>query len=217
VGATWAAKQLGGDYFDYFIHMGRLNLIVADIMGKGVAAALLMSILRSHFRTVFQHSAQLSTANVNRFNEMVYADFKPQRAFATVLLMSLNLSTHELAVLSAGHHAPLLAGPNGITEIVTTSVPALGLFNRPVDGQAVHRIRLRPGEALLAYTDGVLDAVSDGGERFGSQRLKDAFAAAYLEQREPLHLLHAVRKSVDQFASVQPDDTTLCVLQRNHA
>lgn len=217
VGATRAAKQLGGDYFDHFIHRGCLNMIVADIMGKGVAAALLMAILRSHFRTVFQQDSRLTPANLNRFREMVYSDFKPQRAFATVLLISLDLTTHELSVLSAGHHPPLLASPSGITEIIKVSVPALGLFNQPIDEKAVQRIPLRPGEALLAYTDGVLDAVSDGGERFGPERLRDALAAAYAGQSEPVHLLQAVRAAVERFASDQPDDTTLCLLTRNHA
>lgn len=214
-GETLAAKQLGGDYFDYFVQQGRLNVIVADIMGKGVSAALLMAILRSHFRTVFQQNPRLSVSNVNRFSELVYADFKPQRAFATVLLMSLNLNNHELSVFSAGHHAPLLAGPGGVRDLIPVTMPALGLFNRSIDGKAVQKYRLRPGEALLAYSDGIPDAVSDVGERFGTARLRDVLAAAYLERTEPAQLLHAVRIAVDQFAASQPDDSTLCVLQRN--
>lgn len=217
VGATIPAKQLGGDYFDYFVHGDRMHIIVADIMGKGVSAALLMSILRSHFRTVFQHSTALTSTNINRFSEMVYGDFKPQRAFATILLVSLHLTTREVSVFSAGHYSPMVAGPDGIREGVQRGGPALGLFNRPVQPGAIQQIELRPGEALLAYTDGVLDALNEQGERFGSERLRNAFASAHHAHTEPPQLLQAIRQAIDQFALEQPDDTTLLVLRRNHA
>ncbi len=215
LGETLAAKQVGGDYFDYFVHAGRLVVIVADVMGKGVSAALLMAILRSHFRTVFQHNSRLSTTNLKRFSELVYADFRPQRAFATVLLMSLELDSHELSVFSGGHHSPLLIGPDGVKELVHMRGPALGLMKGSVGKSTIQKLRLQPGEALLAYSDGILDAVSDGGERFGLTRLKTALLMVHRDPLAATQLLHAVRSAIAPFAANHPDDSTLCLLHRN--
>lgn len=208
-GATWPAKHLGGDYFDYFIHRRTLYAMVADIMGKGVSAALLLSILRSHFRRVFQRGARLTLATANRLAEMVHHDFKPQRAFTTALVLALDLETLRLAVLCAGHPPPLLYRGGGVAAACTARAPALGLKEGPLPPEAVQAVPLQPGDVVLAYTDGATDLLGPGGQRYGRERLQAAFARSAATAAGPEALLAALRAELDAFATQQPDDTTL--------
>lgn len=209
-GSSWPAKHLGGDYFDYFERDGRLNVIVADIVGKGVSAALLMSILRSHFRSVLWEEP-LGPSALNRINRLIYQDFRPQRAFATALLMSLDLQTCELTLVAAGHPVPLVAREGALIEPFQTGAPSLGLFDRPIRDSAFHTMQLQGADTLLAYSDGATDTIGECGERFGPNRLTESYAAAVLRHEDPCAILETVVEDIRRFTVHQPDDTTVCV------
>lgn len=215
LGRSWPAKAVGGDYFDYAVAGEYLNIVVADIMGKGVSAALLMSILRSHIRTVWDASPGLTAKSVAQLSQLVHRDFQPHRSFVTVLLINIHLASRELSLFMAGSHAPLLVRGTALSEPFTRRAPVMGLLNQAPAPDLIHHMTLAPGDTLLAYTDGVPDTVGERRERFGGERLKRSFEAACRRSEAPAEIAGAVEGDIRRFTVEQADDTTLCVVRVN--
>ena len=210
--------QLGGDFYDVFERGGCLALAVGDVVGKGVPAALIMSAVRSGFRAFCSTGAPLD-AVMGQLNRATARDTL-ESEFVTLWAATLNPADLSVSFCSAGHDPALVFSPGGSGGAVEVRELATGDMALAIDtAQAYHlgAHALRPGDVLLAHTDGLSDATDFAGKRFTHQRIRETVAK--LLTTEPgataskivEHLMWTVR----QFAGVRlsTDDITLVVVR----
>ena len=210
------AKEVGGDFYDYFlIDDDHLGLVIADVSGKGVPAALFMMaskiILQSVAMMGYSHAEIL-----RRTNDAICSNNEAQM-FVTVWLGILELSTGKLTAANAGHEFPALKEPSGAFALYKDKH---GFVIGGMEGVRYkeYEIQLKPGSKLFVYTDGVAEATSAEKELYGTQRMIDALNAD--PAASPQQILKNVRASVDGFVkeAEQFDDLTmLCVEYKGKA
>jgi sigma-B regulation protein RsbU (phosphoserine phosphatase) len=160
------AGVVSGDYCDYIsTDAADLYFVIGDVSGKGVAASMLMSHLRATFRTLIQ--MQLSLAELMARTSRLFGESALPAQYAT-LVSGKTTRGGELEICNAGHPPPLLIREAGVDRIEATGLPA-GMFHS--EKFDVVRARLMPGDTLLLYTDGVLEASDGHGVEYGSERL----------------------------------------------
>lgn len=207
------AHEVGGDFFDLFrlLRRGRpLSIVVADVTGKGVAAALLMAFARPLIHAAIDHATGPADA-LERTNRVL----RERRAslFITALCGSLTLSSGRFRHANAGHEPPLLVRCDGSPiEPMEGSGPLLGAFGSLDLPEIV--TDLAPGDMVVLYTDGVTDARSGKGERFEDARLLAAIEAA--RGGSAHDIVESIRAEVDRFqAGMLPaDDVTVVAIGR---
>jgi len=154
-----------------------LGVVIADVSGKGIAAALLMAFVRPVIRSALDRSGD-PVAALERTNQILVEE-RRTGLFVTVLCGVLELDTGVFTFANAGHEPPLLASPGGAGPVwVEGGGPLVGLFDRL--GLEEQRLEIRPGERLVLFTDGITDAASPSGERFGFERLRQTVADSCL-------------------------------------
>jgi serine phosphatase RsbU (regulator of sigma subunit) len=172
---SYACKDIGGDFFDLVYTDGGLSLIVADVSGKGVSAAVVASILQGMLYSQLARDSSLPEmiAAVNRF----LCDKVGGQKYATLVIARL-LGNGVMELMNCGHVPPLLISGDSITKLEEGNLP-VGLV--PGAEFQATRLQLKPGDRLLLVTDGVTEAEDAEGEFFGMERLencgKDGFAA----------------------------------------
>ncbi len=203
-----AARQVGGDYYDYInLPGGRFAVIVGDVAGKGVAAALLMARLSADVRFSLASEPDPAKA-VQQINEG-FAHHDWQDRFVTMIAAVVNPRKHELTIVNAGHMAPLLRGQGGQVEEIGEDDAGLPLgVASGFEYQAYTRV-LEPGDMITLFTDGFSEAMNPERNLYGLERLKlqvgsPAVSVADVGQ----HILEDVHKFVDGFA--QSDD--MCIV-----
>jgi sigma-B regulation protein RsbU (phosphoserine phosphatase) len=164
------AGAVAGDWFD-FIDLGneRYGIVLADVSGKGMPAALLMTATRAILRSVVRLDPAPSRT-LSNLNQTLIEDF-PSGQFVTMIYAVLDARTRQLTLASAGHLRPLLINGDCSFIDVETGLP-LGLASSTYPEYAMH---LNPGSGLLLYTDGITEAMNHGDEEFGPARLFDHF------------------------------------------
>ncbi|HET8785016.1 MAG TPA: PP2C family protein-serine/threonine phosphatase [Candidatus Limnocylindrales bacterium] len=172
------AREVGGDFFELF-HLRRrgrpLGLVIADVTGKGIAAALLMAFARPVIHSALQ--AASGPADALRRTNRILVDELHTALFITALVGRLEVASGRVRVANAGHEPPLLIpGDGGPIVEIEGSGPMLGMFS-PLDLTEID-VALAPGDKLLLYTDGVTDALTSTGERFGRERMLRTIEAA---------------------------------------
>ncbi len=205
------AKEVGGDFYDYFlIDDNHLGLVIADVSGKGVPAALFMMASK----IILQSVAMLGRSPgeiLTKTNEAICSNNEAQM-FVTVWLGILELSTGKLTAASAGHEYPVLRQrPDGAFELLKGKN---GFVIGYIEGMCYdeYELQLEPGAKLFVYTDGVPEATNAQGELFGTERMLAALDAQ--SDASPRDILKNVRAAVDDFVNdaEQFDDLTmLCV------
>jgi serine phosphatase RsbU (regulator of sigma subunit) len=201
--------QLGGDFYDLFEVGGRIAIAVGDVAGKGVPAAMLMSLVRSSFRAHAERA--LGPAEVlTLVNRDLCRDSLPSE-FATIWYGLLDPATGRLEYACAGHEPPMILRAGGECE----QLPIGGLIagiDLALAYEPFH-VALAPGELLLAFTDGVPDVMSFEGQRFGKRRLREVLEsiAAEGERASANGAIGRVLRELRQFGglTVRQDDTTL--------
>ena len=170
-GGCLQARQVGGDYYD-FLALGRerLSLVIGDIAGKGIAAALLMANLQANLRSQFPMLIEDPVRLLCSVNRL-FCENTPDGAYATFLYAEYNDQSRRLRYANCGHLCGLLARADGQVERLHSTATVLGLF-RDWDC-SVGETGLFPGDILTLYTDGVTEAVNVYGEEFGEERLVD--------------------------------------------
>ena len=202
------ARQVGGDYYD-FLTLGRerLGLVIGDISGKGIAAALLMANLQANLRSqgairLDEPQEMLQAVNRNFYQNTT------ESSYATLFFAEYDDKARRIRYANCGHLPALLLREDGGIERLDSTCTVLGLFQE-WDCWMGER-RLFPGDTLAVYTDGVTEAFSAGGEEYGEQRLTET-----LQRNRELpcqDLLAAVVEDVQQFSPrEQHDDITLIV------
>ncbi len=205
------ARQVGGDYYDVLpMDAGRHLLCVADISGKGLPAALLMSNIQATLRASIGTHPTLAELAA-RVNSLLHASTPPNR-FATAFLMAYDPGTGGCVYANGGHNDGILLRRDGGVELLATTGLPLGLFANAAYEEG--RVTLAPGDLLMLYSDGVTEAWDVNEEEFGTERVIDVLRA---HRPEPAAAIvdHMIR-GIDAFAGTAPqhDDITLMVLKR---
>jgi serine phosphatase RsbU (regulator of sigma subunit) len=212
-GVCVQARQVGGDYYD-FLNLGqeRLGLVVGDIAGKGIAAALLMANLQANLRS----QCAIALEHPQRFLESVNRLFYEntiESAYATLFFAEYDNRARLLRYANCGHLPGLLLRGDNTLDRLDSTCTVLGLFK---DWDcSIGESTLSPGDTLVLYTDGVTEAFDQHGEQFGEQRLVDSLRL-HRDQR-PRALLDSILADVKQFSpQEQHDDITLMVARCEH-
>jgi phosphoserine phosphatase RsbU/P len=204
------ARTVGGDLYDVVLEGGRVWLLVGDVSGKGVGAALFMAVTKTLFRALAPASESVAAA-VGRVNEELARD-NDRAMFVTAFAARLDLATGELEYVNAGHNPTyLLAAAGGVCPLGGPVDPALGA----VEGASFRGkvATLQPGDALFLYTDGVVEARSAAGEEFHSLRLERHLAAS--RDAPAGELVAGLLGRLEEFAGDAPqyDDITVLALR----
>jgi len=205
------ARVIGGDLFDFIdTRDGRAVLLVADVTGKGLPAALLMANTQATMRAQTAAGGPVKD-RVARANRLIH-DTTGAETFVTAFYAELDASTHRLAFCNAGHEQPYLFRKDGTLERLTTGGLTLGIL--PSFEYRDDVTELRPGDTLLVFTDGITDATNDAQELFGAARLERVVRDHLARSADAI--AQAVIDAVDAHAQgdIQFDDLTLMVLKR---
>ncbi len=205
------ALEVGGDFYD-FIALGpdRMGLVIADVSGKGVPAALFMAMSRTLMRANAMGNPTVSEA-ISRANNMI-AEEDRANMFVTLFYGVLNLQEKTMTYVNAGHNPPMVLG-DGEHDLVMLAARGMALGVMQDIPLEEKEIQLRKGDVLLLYTDGVTEAVNRENEQFGEERL-----SSILEENRTLaadDIIEIIKKEVDKFADGQAqfDDVTLMVVK----
>jgi serine phosphatase RsbU (regulator of sigma subunit)/uncharacterized glyoxalase superfamily protein PhnB len=200
------ARQVGGDYYD-FLDLGkeRLGLVIGDISGKGIAAALLMANLQANLRSQCAIALDQPQRFLQSVNQLFFEN-TTDSAYATLFFAEYDDNAQRLRYANCGHLSALLLRSDNALEWLESTCTVLGLF-REWDC-SIGECRLFSGDTLALYTDGVTEAFDEAGEEFGEQRLIEALRRY---QELPSHtLLRAITEEVQRFSPYeQHDDLTL--------
>lgn len=210
-----AARLVGGDFYDFFEPPGRpgcLGMVVADVAGKGVPAALMMALSRTVIRATALDSRQPAGA-LEQANRVLSKDNESE-LFITAFFATLDTGSGRLAYANAGHNRPLLrqAATGEVRELAADGI-ALGVLEEIELEQC--QVGVAPGDLLVLYTDGVTEAMDGAGQFFGDDRLRQAVEA--VEAASAAQVRDAIVGAVRRFTGdVSPsDDMTVLVVRRS--
>jgi sigma-B regulation protein RsbU (phosphoserine phosphatase) len=201
------ARTVGGDYYDFLDVGGRLALVLADVAGKGIGAALLMANLQANLRSQYAGALDDPPRLLRAVNALFFGSTFAER-FATMFFAVYDDASRQLRYVNCGHNHPLVLRASGEALWLESSATVLGLF--PDWDCTLVELQLAPGDTLIVYSDGVTEARSDDGEFFGDKRLLETVRA---HSRLPVtEMMNAVVADVQRFSgSVQEDDLTVLV------
>lgn len=207
------AQEISGDFYDYFsFGAHRLAIAVADVCGKGIPAALFMSMVRALLRNLAERGSDPGII-LRDLNNAV-AQQNPKCQFVTISFCVFDPSSRTIELSSAGHPPPLIRRQDGSVETVALAHgPLLGFTGR-AEPYPVLRRQLDAEEVLLLYTDGVTEAPAPDDTMFGSERLRAALAEAPFPARLS-QWTESLRKTLQTFTGSRPqeDDITLALLR----
>lgn len=232
------ARQVAGDFYDVFpvAHGRRIALVLADVCDKGVGAALFMALFRSLIRVLAEqnYSSSLTDFLQDEFsgggstqmvktglralqqtitltNNYVARQHGKTNMFATIFLGLLDPQNGSLAYINGGHEPPILFGPQGVQGRLLVTGPAVGMMaDMPFQ---IESVQLRPGEGLLIFTDGVLDARDPAGASFGEPALLKLLTPPLTSAKTLLATIESQLAS--HIAQAAPaDDITMLAIRR---
>jgi serine phosphatase RsbU (regulator of sigma subunit)/catechol 2,3-dioxygenase-like lactoylglutathione lyase family enzyme len=207
-GVCIQARHVGGDYYD-FLSLGptEIGLLIGDISGKGIAAALLMANLQANLRSQLAMARQQPQLFLKTVNQ-IFFDNSVESAYSTIFFAEYCDESQKLRYANCGHLAGLLMRAGGELEELHSTGTVLGLF-RNWDGRT-GECQLAPGDMLALYTDGVTEASDAQGEEFGQLGLIESLRRHAALDAKPT--VDAVLREVQQYSSgEQADDITLIV------
>ncbi len=209
-GACVQARQVGGDYHDFLdLGRGRFGLVIADIAGKGMAAALLMANLQANLRSQCASSSDDPERLLRSVNKLFYENTNDS-AYATLFFAEYECEGGRLRYANCGHLAPLLLRSDGTIERLESTCTVVGLF-KEWDCSIAER-RLFPGDTLVLYTDGITESFNEAEEEFGEERLIEALRRH--QALTPQAVIAAIVEEIRQFSpNEQHDDITLIVVR----
>jgi sigma-B regulation protein RsbU (phosphoserine phosphatase) len=211
------ARIVGGDYFDFFrFSDGSSGFVIADVMGKGVAASLLMASLQASLRILVTQENSPEDI-VKRLNDLFVHNINLTK-FVTLFLAQYTRDSNTLRYCNAGHNPPLLFSkrtngkPDGATwKWLNSTSPAIGLVEEFQCNSS--ELQLSSGDRLLLYTDGVTEAQNASEEEFGAERLSEV--TSQNPGGSPVDLIAAVKRALREHTNGQPpeDDTTILAVR----
>jgi len=213
-GLMQPAKEIGGDYYDFVTlpDKDKLAIVIGDVSGKGVAAGLLMSMVKATIQSLSQEGLAPKRL-LMRINQMLYQNIRAQK-FMTLLYFIWQADNRTFTYSSAGHeHILIYCNNTQAIESIQSGGFMLGMLPDIETYLEEKEIKLEPADKILLYTDGVTEAQNDKGDRFGLSRLMEAFRQH--NQKPVQELMQAIKDEVYSFMGSQPqyDDITLVVLE----
>jgi serine phosphatase RsbU (regulator of sigma subunit) len=202
------ARHVGGDYYD-FLDLGRerLGLVVGDIAGKGIAAALLMANLQANLRSQCAIALDQPQRFLCSVNQLFYAN-TADSAYATLFFAEYDDEQRRLRYANCGHLPALLLRSDNTLERLDSTSTVLGIFEEW--DCSIGECRLFSGDTLVLYTDGITESFNDGGEEFGVERLIEALRRH--REKSSQALVRSIVDDVQHFSPrEQHDDITLIV------
>jgi phosphoserine phosphatase RsbU/P len=215
-GKMQPAKGVGGDYYDYIpIDEHTIQLVIADVAGKGVAAALLMSATAAAVQLEVNQQRDILQV-VSRLNTSIHPVSSDGERYVTLLLAEINARTRKLQYVNCGHNPALLFRANtGKVTRMNSSCPPVGMFSE--EPCEVVSTDLAAGDVLVFYTDGVTEATNQLGEEFGTERLSAVLRSGCSLSAEGL--MTNIFSSAANFCADAgfSDDVTVLVVKSNFA
>jgi serine phosphatase RsbU (regulator of sigma subunit) len=207
-----AARECGGDYYDVLKleKSGSYLFCVADVSGKGIPAALLMSNMQATLRALADQTPTLTELAL-KTSELLYAT-SPSNRFVTAILIEIDASTGKARYVNAGHNECLLLRASGETEILRSTGFALGMLEgMPYEEES---IEIRSGDLIALYSDGVPEAYNEKEEEWGEQNLEQCLQE--FRESDAAAISELVITEIDRFAgsAAQHDDITLMIIRR---
>jgi serine phosphatase RsbU (regulator of sigma subunit)/pSer/pThr/pTyr-binding forkhead associated (FHA) protein len=209
VGSNSPCRTVGGDYYDFALHEGRLLLALGDVSGKGTGAALLMTVLRAAVRG---HWADGSVSEaMGRINKTVCQNVTEGK-YVTFVMARLDPESGRLTYVNAGHNAPLLVRAGGAVEPLEEGGMVLGMFESVPYAEGI--VELRSGDALVIFSDGVTETFNPAGDEFGSEMLVQVVLGGRALPASALE--NEILAELERFAAgaKATDDRTIIVLKR---
>jgi len=204
------AEAVGGDGYDFVdLGAGKLGVLLADVSGKGVPAALLMAHLQATVRSQLGHGSDDLAALLARVNGLFHAATSTER-YATAFLGVYDDSSRRLRYVNCGHNPPFVLRADGSTRSLPPGATVLGLMEDWSGREET--LVLGPGDTLLVYSDGVTEACRSDGEEFGEARLVELLRR--LRNRPLLALPAALLAAVDEFGGIEAEDDRTVVVAR---
>jgi serine phosphatase RsbU (regulator of sigma subunit) len=213
---TRPANTVAGDYYDVFARPGRtpeekrILIAVADVAGKSIPAALLMATFQASLRTLSVTHSSLPEL-VTSINQYACTNSQGGLRFTTAFLSELDPSTGTLTYINAGHNAPMLCRKSGALERLDAGGLPIGI--KADAGYESGSVVLAPGDWLVIFTDGVVEAMNTGGDEYGEPRLLANIATA--ANVSPREMMSRVMAELDRFVGNTPqhDDVTCLLLK----
>jgi sigma-B regulation protein RsbU (phosphoserine phosphatase) len=209
-GYNAACRTVGGDYYDFLPYPdGRVGIVIGDVAGKGMPAALMMTSLQAKVQALAEVPGD-PAAVVARLNRSLAATC-PRNRFVTFFFSIIDAATGDIAFCNAGHNPPLLVRAGGQIERLEGGGPVLGIL--PAMSYQPQQCRMEPGDLLVLYSDGVTEAANLAGEEF-EDRLPGLVAR--VRDRTAAEIVQAVHEAVRDWIAGQPpaDDVTVVVARR---
>ena len=214
-GACRPALGVGGDYYDFLaLPEGQLGIAIGDVSGKGIAAALMMASLQASLRSEATRAPDDLAALVSNVNRLVYEASSANR-YATFFYAQYNPDSLRLTYVNAGHNPPiLLRCSNGLWQIsrLQTGGTVVGLMPNSTYEQGA--VTLAAGDLLVAFTDGITEAMNAGDEEWGEERLVEAVKCCAI-LASASEIIPRIMQAADAFVAgaKQHDDMTLVILR----
>ncbi len=207
-----AAKDIGGDFYDFFrIDDDQIGLVIADVCGKGIPAALFMAVSQTILRTKAASSA--SAAECLTEANRLLADYSVEYMFVTTFYAIYNMKTGHVNYCNAGHNVPYVLRADGtIEQLPKSSNVMVGAFKEATYQE--DSLQMGHGDTLVMYTDGVTEAMNRNDKAFGNKRLE--FLLGGLSDLSCQQIVETVKTGVSCFVdgAEQSDDMTMLVLRR---
>ncbi len=203
--------EVGGDYYDFFeLPDGRMLFCMADVSGKGLSAAFLMSNFQASLNALFRYVNPPLQEAVNLLNERVLTSAMGEK-YITLFIAVFDRATRRLRYINCGHPPPVLVHPNGQSELLTLGSIGVGMWDvipRIQEGE----LTLDPGSLVMCYTDGLIEQENENDEAFGEHRLAELGRQFVLSGEANVDVLNAdILRAFDRFRGTRGyiDDTAL--------
>jgi sigma-B regulation protein RsbU (phosphoserine phosphatase) len=211
-GGSRPCQAMGGDYYDWALGPDGLRLVLADVSGKGAAAAVLMAAVRALVRSRW---AEADLARASRLISRAVFDNVPASRYATAFLARLDPPAGRLRFVNAGHQPALIVRADGTAQALASSGVPLGLMESA--SYVAADATIGPGDTLLIFSDGISEAHDDEGNELGVERLVDLVRGA--SDLDAAGVVRRIETALDEFSTgaAAEDDRTLLVLKRSDA
>ena len=207
-GAYYSSGLVGGDYYDYVkITDGHLGVVVADVSGKGIPAALIMAAFRASLIAEVRNNYAIRTVFV-KVNRLLWESIEMER-FVTAIYGVLDIHGRKFTYVNAGHNTGLLyRAATDTFDLMESTGPLLGTLETATFKEK--QVEIRPGDIMTLYTDGITESMNAAKDLFGEERLKDVIRSR--RNGPAAEIARAIRETVGTFAGGEPDDDLTLVI-----
>ncbi len=210
VGAVYKAhQQVGGDYYDFMqLSEDEVMFCMADVSGKGVSAAFLMSNFQAYLRSIFTYRRGDLREIVVELNERVMHSAMGEK-YITLFLGTYNKTNRKLQYINCGHNPPVLADENGYTQLLKLGSIGLGMFEE-IPKIAVGELQISPNSLVVCYTDGLVETENETAQEFGLEQLEKIILSNF---SSPVNIINGkIVDSLNLFKGSMPFTDDLAIL-----